>query len=115
MKNHNWCRNEIIIICHWKIWVILIAANSFNVIRGTKFHDANSPNGNDGDIFNLDSSRYILYGPGFEKPELVFPARYFFVQLVDKQGRKYGILSFFDLELFSMNSIYCIYEIEKLC
>lgn len=103
MNNHNWCRHKIIniAICHRKIWVILIAVNFFNVICSTKIHDVNTPNGDgdDGDIFNLDPSRYILHGPGFEKPELVFPARYFFVQLVDKQGRKYVIF------LLSVNSL----------
>lgn len=40
------------------------------------------------DIIDVDHSKSVAWGPGLNPADLVFPARYFFVQLYDSTGQK---------------------------
>lgn len=37
----------------------------------------------------VDTGKSVVWGPGLSPEDLVFPARYFFVQLYDKENNKY--------------------------
>jgi len=44
--------------------------------------------GNEMDRLNLSPSASLIWGPGLLPHEIVLPARYFFIQLVDRDGQK---------------------------
>ena len=45
-------------------------------------------------IEQVDPQKCLVWGPGL-KSEIVAPARYFMIQLVDKNGNKYAYLYFY--------------------
>lgn len=62
-----------------------VKLKEFVVFWGLLFNVIPSTVGNE----SLDSKLTLVWGPGLEPHEVVMPARYFFIQAVDKNNNRY--------------------------